>query len=978
MRTSRQLNETNQCPHHPKTSISRNTDASIQANAQKQVIRRIMMGEPISDVKDEIDSILMSRGFQWETRKQRSATLRRYDALITRFLAWANVMHAQYPDPAEDTTVNFFGEDIKALPDFYTFDGNKVYVTKIETSRYSTESADIQKNEAYALGLLGEKLFPDKEVYVRFCHLQDAGSQSELQAINRPFDDRRFQKISTLKFDDRAKEWFNDRHQEETAKLADGCSGKACEGCSMFNVCHYTEPAISIPVAERQEVTNQVVNTTSAQDAVINFEQGQAVVNAGAGAGKTFVVANRIAKLIEKGYKPEDMCLLTFTKTGAEEMTARVVKYCAAKGILIDPDRFVSTTFNAFCQKLINDHYEELGYTRKPRIIPEETKSGIINHIIDSYDQVKAWNTKTAMADAKKCFAKIKKEGLTRDSESLRQDILFGGYDPESLNTVFQMYDTYTQTLFDGNYVEFDDQILEAFRLVEMHPTLFNEIVTEEDGTQHGFKHVIVDEFQDTDLPQIELLKKIIDNESIKSFMAVGDDSQSIFGFRNTSPEFIINFENYFGVTQKFPLVENHRSTANVINFANTVNDLSHDKVIKDLIPTKQAGSDVGLKCFYTPKQEYEYIANEIKQRIEAGQDPKDIAVLMSDKNELTAMADALTKIGVPSVLMNPIPYISNSRVCAICTFYDSFVNGSSQGMVDYYNAANSGVLKGATAEQVDELISSFTNNLDHAEKTIEKFVEYANAMDPDQIDEGYQQFLDKIRDCENMEELANFFRDFDLYGRDSTFKREGKYEGVCLITVHSAKGLEWNTTYLSLSHFDRNDWHRNENRFTNGPDHDESIRKWFVGATRAKEELIVTGQYVVPKDRNSRKDDFYLNRFLRKSCEILGRPYEYSGTEYSSIIAEERAANEANRPTANVLSGVGYFRPNRNQNQANNARPTQENSSQETNQTQGNNRARALANPFRRPAATPPQRPVQQTVTNESHAEPDDLEERE
>ena len=974
MRTSRQLRTTNQCPKHPKTSITHNTDASLHASAQKQIIRRVMMGEPIDDISAELDSILMARNFKWETRDQQTITLRRYKALITRFLAWANVIHGQYLDPSIDTTVDFFGEQVKAIPDFYSIEGDRVYMTKVETSRFDGEAKDIQSNEAYALGLLGEKMFPDKQVYVRFCHLQDSSSGSDMQAINRPFDDRRFNKIATLKFDDHAKEWFAEHHQEEIEKLSDGCSGEECIGCSMYNVCHHTEPAIAIPPMERAETNVENIRTTHDQDAVIEFEQGQAVVNAGAGAGKTFVVANRIVRLIEKGYKPEDMCLLTFTKTGAEEMTARVVKYCAAKGILIDPDRFVSTTFNAFCQKLINDNYEELGYSRKPRIIPEETKSGIINHILDSYDKVeewgKSWGNKKTMDFAKECFAKIKREGLNRDSEEVSTDSFWKFYSTDSLNTIFQMYEDYTNTLFEGNYVEFDDQILEAFRLVDIHPTIFDEIVKEEDGTEHGFKHIIVDEFQDTDLPQIELLKKLIDNQSIKSFMAVGDDSQSIFGFRNTSPEYIINFENYFGQTQQFPLVENHRSTANIINFANTVNELAHEKVAKDLIPTKVAGDGVQVEGFYTPKQEYTYIANEIKKRIDNGQNPKDIAVLMSDKNELTAMADALTKIGVPSVLMNPIPFTSNSRVCALCTFYDSFINGSSQGMVDYYNAANNGVLKGATAEQIDELVSSFSNNLERADRTIEKFVEYANAMDPTQIDEGYQQFLEKIKGCENMEELANFFRDFGLYGQDSTFKREGKYEGVCLITVHSAKGLEWNTTYLSLSHFDKGEWHRNESRYVNGPDHDEAIRKWFVGVTRAKEELIITGNYVVPRGRGSKRDEVYLNRFLRKSCEIIGKPLGYSALDYATAVASEKLEEDVQKTTS-VLSGVSYFRQGKGPNA-----PVKEEKSADNKEkpeekpaaTGQQRRVLPARNPFRRPAALRSEEHTQPV----SHEEPD------
>lgn len=154
---------------------------------------------------------------------------------------------------------------------------------------------------------------------------------------------------------------------------------------------------------------------------------------------------------------------------------------------------------------------------------------------------------------------KLKKKDISRENNP------YSNYTPVSLDLIFQMYHEYDNTLHTRNMLEYDDQLLQVNRLLELHPSLFEEI---------GYKHVIVDEFQDTDLPQIHLLNKIIDTSSFKSFMAVGDDSQSIFAFRHTSPEYMINFGQYFTPNfDDFNLVENHRSTKNIINLANTINN---------------------------------------------------------------------------------------------------------------------------------------------------------------------------------------------------------------------------------------------------------------------------------------------------------------------------------------------------------------------------------------------------------------------
>lgn len=891
MRDSNQLTKVENCEHFPHVNVTQTLDHITRSAAQKEVLLRILRGEPIDNITGEIDSILTSKKCFWENSAQKSQNLYLFDKRIRRFLQWEN-RDLDFPD-GKDCIVDFFGEEVRVRPDYFVHDGDTTRVVKIKTSRVPSKvEEDIQSYEAYVMGLLGKKLFPDQHIVVDFCHLGDKDSKTERLAMAKPYDE--VDKISRMFFDETAEEFFAQKHAQDVEN-GGGCTEADCAGCAMNNICHFEEPPISTDVMKEVRPISEI-RLTHSQQQVIDYEQGIARINAGAGAGKTLVVAMRIVELLKKGYEPEDICLLTFTNAGAEEMTARVTQYCAGNGITVDAGSLTSTTFNAFCQNLLKVYYSELGYTKAPGVLPEETRSGMINRILDKYPRIEEWNytatsntgynsyTQNALNACKQIFAEIKKEGYTLENHPYE-----GRYGQVSISMIFEMYKEFNAELKHRNLVEYDDQIIQTFELLRIHPSLFEEI---------GYKHIIVDEFQDTDLPQINLLNQIIDTTSFKSFMAVGDDSQSIFAFRHTSPEYMINFGDYFGRFDDFNLVENHRSAGDIIDVANKINALNVNRVEKDLIATKPSGTGPQINGFYSQKSEYEWVAARIQEEIENGKTPSDIAFLASDKTELTKMASMLTEMGIPSILMNPVPYIANSRVAALTTFYESFADGTTRGLLDYKNALMHGALKGATAQEMEMIIDEFGTELHSGDKTVERFMEYANELDPDKTDECYQSFLEKIENFETTAELNEFFRDFKMYGQDSKFKREGKYEGVCLTTVHSAKGLEWDVTYLSLSKFDNARNHSTSRRFGNrAAEMEETNRKWFVGATRAREKLVMTGQYVLPgKDQN-------LNTYVKQGYDLMNKPFGYTAGAYWETQAREKQEVKQKAAAAAAIS---------------------------------------------------------------------------
>ena len=317
-------------------------------------------------------------------------------------------------------------------------------------------------------------------------------------------------------------------------------------------------------------------------------------------------------------------------------------------------------------------------------------------------------------------------------------------------------------------------------------------------------------------------------------------------------------------------------------------------------------GAAPTIQGYYSEKQEYDSIAQDIKRRWDNGE--RDIAVLMSERTELRKIAGALAKLDVPSVLMCRIPFTENSRVAALQTFYDSFSGKGTQGFADYQNVLLNGTLAGASAEDIDTVVTNMQDNINTSDKGLSSFKAFANALDPDKTDPCYQEFLEKIDFCKDADELDEFWQEFRVYGQSSEFKREGKYEGVCLNTIHSAKGLEWDTTYLSLSKLDKPSLHTK----TNAKDRDETIRKFFVGSTRARENLIMSGQYVLKMD----KSGAVFNDYVKMAYDLMGKPYGYTFTEYRAVKAQEKAeAQEAatrtitptmrHRPSADVQAAI-------------------------------------------------------------------------
>ncbi|WP_292195353.1 ATP-dependent helicase [Butyrivibrio sp.] len=669
--------------------------------------------------------------------------------------------------------------------------------------------------------------------------------------------------------------------EDALAKLSDGIDASAmreedCKKCPKYDICQYTMPPVKLIEEEKSVKDISHLQLTKDQQAAVNVTQGIWRINAGAGAGKTMVVSLRTSQLLNQGVKPEEILMITFTNAGAKEMYERI-QLCHEKfGVdkTLDLSQMTICTFNSFGDLVIGDNYAYLGFTKKPKIIDDVERFSIIARILNAHP-IAEWtgesflhfnstqkNAKGALAITGDIFRIIKQSG--KDPATVTPgDVSAATYNCDvpstAVQAVINLYPIFDAELKKNNLIEYIDQEVLPFKI-------FNEIDPDYLQNRFAFKHIIVDEFQDSNEGQIELIKILRKLPTFQSLMVVGDDSQAIFGFRDTSPEYIIHFDEKMGEpVNDIYLVENHRSTPQIIDFANKINALNTERVEKDLVATRPSGKPVSIQCFYSKEDEYKFIVEGIKDHLAAGVKPESIAVIAYTKSELQALADILTKEKIPSVMAAPEKLMTNSRIRAILAF--GRVLCDIKNTKDALICANA-MVGGMIMELPNDRIQQLVDNVILRAETIinasslqakkEGFISFIDAIAMD--DETVENFKESLAN-KDYGEILQYCADFALYGADVEYRRLNNYPGVVLSTAHSSKGLEWPVVYNTLSRYQ-----------TNSKVYEETRRLVFVSATRARDELYISGVYAAfGKTYETR----IYNQYLKECCEVLGVGFE-------------------------------------------------------------------------------------------------------
>lgn len=664
------------------------------------------------------------------------------------------------------------------------------------------------------------------------------------------------------------------------------CAEEDCKVCSYNMICHYVKTPT---LFEKKTIKNKKeIIFSDEQKRIVDFDKGIARVIATAGAGKTECVTERGARMFAKGVKPEEVLFITFTDAGAAEMKTRIAGKCLAYGVSVNMEDIQAMTFNSFAYNIVKYEHKELGFPKEPVVIDDVRNRKILTQMLSEkhvtgLDYINFLsdmpNLKGALACAEKTFEIIKSEHIdlkaadaeVQLTELLKDANILRFMQSGAVLMLIDMFEDYQKRLLEDSLITFSDQEPMMFKIINTHQGYLEKL---------GFKHIIVDEFQDSNDIQMDTIKELTRCSCFESLMVVGDDSQSIYGFRHTSPENMINFYQKLGMNGiDINLSANRRSTPEILKVATEIEKLNKERLDKAMQSVKEHGAPVTVKGFYSKDEEIEFITRKVKELIESGKNiPEDIAILTYTKAELISIGAAFSKANIPWVMMNPMPLAENSRVRAALSLADAFYQPEADKLyLDYLAAKYDGeILEQLTFDEINSEVADMKNSFMNMDKLAisyqrQLFHQMLDAIKGESGDEIYQYFLDLVYANEDLQSELEYIRDFKIFNAKCCKKMEQAYEGVVLTTAHSSKGLEWPVVINSISKYDSKYLHNLRNRTKKQKETEEMRRLLFVSLTRAKDVLYITGQYTC---YSTQAEGNIYNTFLKEVFDVAGTKY--------------------------------------------------------------------------------------------------------
>lgn len=601
------------------------------------------------------------------------------------------------------------------------------------------------------------------------------------------------------------------------------------------------------------------------QKAVLQKE-GPVLVLAGAGSGKTGALTVRIAHLLESGVKPWNILAITFTNKAAKEMRERVLKLVkeGAEDIWI-------STFHSTCVRVLRREIHHLDYDGQFSIYDANDQEKLMREVFKQLDYSttdKSFSVKGAMS----IISSLKEEMIPWE------DYLKNA-DPSDLKAsrVAKVYRAYQKRLKENNALDFDDLIYKTVLLFRNHPEVLEKY-------QDRFKYIMVDEYQDTNTSQYELVYMLA--SKYKNLCVVGDDDQSIYGWRGANIRNILEFEKDFPNTVVIKLEQNYRSTKKILDAANAVIQNNQTRKDKALWTENDGGSILHI---YKAENEYDesrFVGERIEEIVKEGRAYKDLAVLYRTNAQSRAVEDQFVRKGIPyrivgstrfydrkeiqdilsylKVLANPADTIALRRIINVPrrgigeTSIDKLETFAEGNNISLFDAL-------ARLDEITELKTRVSKFRDFYEiitslQRDAKDLSAAELIDTVVKRSGYFQFLmnegtdEALSRIQNIDEFVNKAVEYDKTNPEGGLpgfleevalvadidSYEAGEDAVVLMTLHSAKGLEF--PYVFMIGMEEGMFPTFRAVMYGGEkDIEEERRLCYVGITRAREELFMT-----------------------------------------------------------------------------------------------------------------------------------------
>jgi DNA helicase-2/ATP-dependent DNA helicase PcrA len=641
-----------------------------------------------------------------------------------------------------------------------------------------------------------------------------------------------------------------------------------------------------------QEV-NILNNLNEVQQEAVTGLTGPILVIAGAGSGKTRVLIHRVAYLISRGVSPYNILAVTFTNKATSEMKSRLISNL---GEDIVKQTWIGT-FHNICGRLLRHNIEKLDDGRKSNfvIFDDGESTSLIKQVL------KELNLDEARYKPKTILSMI---STAKNNMICAYDYTSNAEDYFS-DKVGRIYHKYEELLIKNNAIDFDDMLMLSVKLLKTDPETAEYY-------QNRFEHLLVDEFQDTNTAQYELIKLLSqkghDNWENRSLFVVGDVDQSIYSWRGADYKIILGFQQDFKETKIYKLEQNYRSVQSILDLANSIIEKNTERLEKNLFCTKGKGEKPLLYQANDESAEALYITKEISRLISRDFRPSDIAVLYRTNAQSRAIEEAMVMRNLPYRIVGGTRFYDRKEIKDILAYLKIIYNPSdAQSIKRVINEPKRAIGK-TTIEKIDQISASnigysYFDILKNADKlselsprTLKSIAEFVhiieyiaslvgtvslqNLIEKVTIDTGYLKMLqdegtieDQTR-IENIEELINVASEFEtreqtsnlgdfltqvsLYSDLDSLPENTSF--VTLMTLHSAKGLEFPVVFLSgleegiFPHF---------RSLENDSEMEEERRLMYVGVTRAMQLLYLT----YAQKRRLHGDYKYLtiSRFLKE-----------------------------------------------------------------------------------------------------------------
>ncbi len=614
---------------------------------------------------------------------------------------------------------------------------------------------------------------------------------------------------------------------------------------------------------------NILSSLNNEQREAVKTIEGPLLVLAGAGTGKTRVITYRIAWMLEQGVLPERVLALTFTNKAAREMKERIaelVSEAQAKKLTVG-------TFHSFCIRVLRQEIKRLNYLPTFTIADTSDQEGIIKQSL----AMAGYSTLESMSVAQISAYISKQKNQLVDYRAARKLS-----DSEYESRMAYIYEHYQTLLETQNMLDFDDMLLLTYELFSRFPEVLEKY-------QERYQYILVDEYQDTNYAQFSVVKMLCGNRN--NICVVGDDDQSIYGWRGADVGNILKFPEIFPGTVQVKLEQNYRSTNNILKAANAVIAANAERFEKNLWSAHGDGENILVVPAKTSEDEASFIADYILQEQKsAGLEFKDFAILYRSNHLSRIFELALRKAGVPYRLVGGQEFFQRKEIKDAAAYLKLLVNPlEDQSLLRILSVPPRGLgekavnrlkeLKAAAFLPFTELLteSTFLKSLPskaaeeawNMARCMEKYrKEFATAGDIAEkarnylIDIGYYNGLQKVykdiddakKRQENVEEFLNALAEFEYKSENpptlmeylesySLLEENDRTEeandgnAVTLSTVHASKGLEY--PFVFLVALERNIF-PHERAIEEGS-LDEELRLFYVAVTRAKLRLIIT-----------------------------------------------------------------------------------------------------------------------------------------